>query len=207
MPSGSWTRIVAAIHNSIHDDRLPDPAEPLELPSDASGTAEKDITFPDELTALIDEGWNKQLAIDDTYASAPDALRKKYLEYLEKARIEAETKKQTSLVEAIARETAASTEFETWLGAIGAGPKPIEITKDLVIGLWRWNESPGIIWDLTADGICLCKSWKKEGTWTIESGMLKHQWSDGRTILFSYLEGKLVGMNYRGETITLTSNQ
>lgn len=157
----------------------------------------------------------KQKAIDATFVSGAERIRKAYLVRLKEAHADAKLRGQSELADSITEQAEAAAELDDWLPEMGIEDGTMEEDEDEededdrgqsgFSGKWLWNKSPYVIWEVSPAGTLFCRAWGNlQGNWTEHDGEILVTWRSGGTANLKKRGARWVGTNAKGDKIQLS---
>jgi len=205
-----WRTEVARLKRLVVDNRIPNGIE-----------EDDEVRLSEEMAESCETFLAKQQTIDAAFTAKAERIREAYLVRLKEAHADAKIRGQSELAESITEQAEDASNLDDWLDALGIeastpsadeeeddeeedGPGPgRRLDKDFV-GRWIWNDSPGVVWEVSADGTLRCRSWGNlVGKWTGDDGEVEVSWQSGGKATLTKRGKRWVGTNAKGDKITL----
>ena len=198
-----WRVEVARLKELVVDDRIPNGIDD-----------DDDVKLSQEMADNCVSYLAKQKTIDATFTAKAERIREAYLVRLKEAHADAKIRGQTELAETIEEQAEEADNLDDWLDTLGidsSNPDEEDEEEDDregldsdFVGKWIWNDSPGIVWEVSADGSIACRNWGNlTGRWTGDDGEVDVTWRSGGRATLTKRGKRWVGVNGKGDKIEL----
>ncbi|TAE77941.1 MAG: hypothetical protein EAZ65_04040 [Verrucomicrobia bacterium] len=206
-----WRIEVANLKLLVKDDRIPNGIDP-----------DDDIKLSQEMADSCETYLAKQKAIDATFLSSAERIRKAYLTRLKEAHADAKIRGQKELADSITEQAQAAAKIEDWLEEMGIENPTEDEEEDEdednygdkrrdygnnsspFVGRWIWNDTPGVIWEAFPSGTVTCLTWGNlQGSWSENDEEINVRWRSGGIATLKKRGKRWVGVNTNGQKIEL----